>query len=277
MFPAPLSIDLSPFLYVIWGEIKKIINRWSTQVEKRSPMSSIFQLMASDIHDTSSLFVLKSRHFSTTFQTLQVILHLLLHPSLPYRSSPLPIIVSVSMLITFLSNEWVGQEVKWLWAVCVSLYVCAYMCKSYLWAASSSCVHSQHRFMSLFISCTVFLCSDDALLSSSVAKCVSFWQLMYKKDILLMCLRPFTLAATTTKPSHLSLFLSLSTDNGWSIQLNHQENIKLFRENCASGNHSQKTTLIFSFLSRPSFLKKKKPSVNKERKRQEIFNWWCIL
>lgn len=99
-----------------------------------------------------------------------------------------------------------GQEVKWSWAVCVSLYVCAYMCKSYLWVASSSCVHSQHRCMRLFTLRTIFLCSDDVLFSSSVAQCVSpFWQLLCNEDEFLMCLWPSTLIVTTSEPSHLCL------------------------------------------------------------------------
>lgn len=170
----------------------------------------------------------------------------LLQPFLHNRNSLLPIIVSVSMLITFLSNEWVGQEVvKWLWPVCVCL--CVLTCvKLYLCIASSSCIRVQHLCIWLFTLCTV--CSDDALLSFSVAAFL-FWQIQYSEDAFLMCVWLFTLGITTNEPSHLRLFfLSLPLDNGWSIRLNHPENIKLFRQNFASGNDVQKPTVIISFL-----------------------------
>lgn len=53
------------------------------------------------------------------------------------------------------------------------------------------------------------------------------------------------LGATADEP--VSFFLSLALDDGWSTRRNHMENIRLFRQNCASRNNAHKRTSIIFF------------------------------
>lgn len=158
--------------------------------------------------------------------------------SLPNRNSLLHSTVSVSMLITFLSSECVGQRAaKWLWAECVHLHARALMCvKLYLYIEFSPCIRFQRVCVRLFTLCT--FCLSAALLS-----CVSpfavlfFWQLLWNEDAFLMRLWGFcTYYNNKWSLSSPCLFLSLLPDNGWSIWHNHME-----KWNCLDRRGHQET------------------------------------
>lgn len=146
---------------------------------------------------------------------------------LPHRNSLLRIVVSVSTLITFLSNECVGQEaVKWSWAACLCVLTCV---RSYLWVVSSRCICFQHLCTRLFTLCTVCL-SLSASLSSPSSR--FFWQLRCREDAFLI-----RLVLQQIKPL---IFVSSSSQSLW-ITGGRYGSISRKTLNCLHGTVLQET------------------------------------
>lgn len=136
------------------------------------------------------------------------------------RTSLLRITGSVIMLITFLTNEWVGLEVaKWLWAVEVT--VCL--------PASSACIHSEHLRMWLF-TLSVCLCLHSQLLRSPPLPLHG--RFAFLKHLLTHQRNPVIFVSS----------LSSSRDDGWSMERDCTENIQSFGQKL--GNNAYRLGMV---------------------------------